>query len=181
MKNTLALALLAAASLPLAAHAEGSYVGAGVGRSEHKVAINSFGTYKDNDVAVKVFTGYNFDKNFGIEAGYADLGKIDLGDTGMNVKGRSFYAAGTATLPLGEKFSLTGKLGIAKNRARLNLKSGDIKDTKTDALLSVSAAYEVTKNLAAFVEIENYGNMAQPAGGGSLKVKVISTGMRFSF
>ncbi|WP_167079696.1 porin family protein [Massilia aquatica] len=181
MKNTLALALLAVASLPLAAHAEGSYIGGGVGRAEHKVAVNSIGSYKDSDVAIKIFTGYNFDKNFGIEAGYSDLGEIEAGNTGISVKGRSFYAAGTATLALNEKLSLTGKLGVAKNRARMNLPGGDLKDTKTDTLLSVSAAYEVTKNLAAYVEIENYGNMAQPKGGGSLKVKVISTGLRFSF
>ncbi|NHZ64382.1 outer membrane beta-barrel protein [Massilia genomosp. 1] len=181
MKNKLALALLAAAAVPMAAHAEGSYVGAGIGRAEQKVAINNFGTYKDTDVGVKVFGGFNFDKNFGVEAGYTDFGKIEYGNTGTGTKGRSFYAAGTATLPLGEKFALTGKLGVAKNRAKLQMRGGDVKDQKTDALIGVGATYAVTKNIAAYVEFENYGNIAQPAGGGSLKVTVLSTGMRFSF
>lgn len=180
MKNKLVIALLAAAA-PLAAHAEGSYVGAGLGYAEQKVAINNFGTYDDNDLGVKVFTGFNFDKNFGVEAGYTHFGKIEFGNTGTGTEGRSFYAAGTATLPLGEKFALTGKLGIAKNRSKLKMRSGDMKDEKTDALIGVGATYAVTKNIAAYVEFENYGNIAQPAGGGSLKVTVLSTGMRFSF
>ncbi|RSZ60144.1 outer membrane beta-barrel protein [Massilia atriviolacea] len=181
MKNTLAIAMLAAATVPMAAHAEGSYVGAGLGYAEHKIAINKFGTYKDNDLAVKVFTGHNFDKNFGIEAGYADLGEIESVNAGLSAKGRSFYVAGTATLPLGEKFALTGKLGIAKNRSKFNMPDGDVKHKKTDALISVGATYAITKTIGAFVEFENYGNMGQPSGGASLKVRVLSTGMRFSF
>jgi OOP family OmpA-OmpF porin len=180
VKNKLALAMLAAAAVPMAAQAENNYVGAGIGAAEQVLAITE-GTYKDKDVAFKIFTGVNFDKNFGIEAGYTDFGKAETGGKLSGSRARSFYAAGTVTLPLGEKFAITSKLGVAKNRTKqIAFGEGDDKKKKTDALLGVGATYAVTKNIAAFVEYENYGTVAKGKNG-SLKATILSTGMRFSF
>ncbi|CUI03660.1 outer membrane beta-barrel protein [Massilia antarctica] len=182
MKNTLAIAMLAAASVPMAAHAESYYVGAGIGSVDQNLSIDKFGSVSDRDVGFKLFTGYNFDKNFGIEAGYTDFGKAEFVRRGEKNRARSFYAAGTATLPLGEKFALTAKLGIAKNRSKLIIRGeGDQTEKKADALLGVGATYAFTKTISAFVEYENYGNIMKPAGNNSLKATVVSTGMRFSF
>ncbi|MDM5178079.1 outer membrane beta-barrel protein [Massilia sp. DJPM01] len=180
MKNTLAIAMLAAAAAPMAAHAESTYVGAGVGAAEQVLSIKT-GTYKDTAAGVKLFTGFNFDKHFGVEAGFTHFGKAETGGKLSGSRARSFYAAGTVTLPLGEKWALTGKLGIAKNRTmQLVVGDGDDKQKKTDALLGVGATFAVTKTIAAFVEYENYGTVAK-GNNGSLKATVLSTGMRFSF
>lgn len=180
MKNTLAIAVLAAAAAPLAAQAESSYVGAGIGAAEQVLAITE-GTYKDTDVAFKLFTGHNFDKNFGVEAGYTDFGKAETGGKMSGSRARSFYAAATVTLPLGEKFAITGKLGLAKNRTKqVAVGEGDDKKKKSDALLGIGATFAFTKNMAAFVEYENYGTVAKGQNG-SLKATILSTGMRFSF
>jgi OOP family OmpA-OmpF porin len=172
--------MLTAAAIPMAAHAESTYVGAGIGAAEQVLSIST-GTYKDTAVAAKLFTGYNFDKNFGIEAGFTHFGKAETSGNLGGSRARSFYAAGTVTLPLGEKFALTGKLGIAKNRTeQIQVGEGDDKKKKADALLGVGATYAVTKTIAAFVEYENYGTVAKGSNG-SLKATVLSTGMRFSF
>lgn len=182
MKNTLAIAVLAAAAAPMAAHAQGSYVGAGLGYAEQKVSIDTFGHFKESDLALKVFTGFNFDKNFGIEAGFTDLGTAEYANGRVGSKARSFYVAGTATLPLSEKFALTAKLGVAKNRAKVVRHGfGDEKDKKTDTLIGVGGTLKITQTISAFIEYENYGNMMKPASIGSIKAAVVSTGMRFSF
>ncbi|WP_166876984.1 outer membrane beta-barrel protein [Massilia mucilaginosa] len=181
MKNKLVIALLAAAA-PLAAHAEGYYAGAGLGYAEQKINIDKFGDFKEGDVAYKVFTGHNFDKNFGIEAGYTDFGTAEYANKSVGSKARSFYAAGTATLPLGDKFALTAKLGIAKNRAKVvRPGEGDVKDKKTDALIGIGGTLKLTPTITAFIEYENYGNVMQPAKIASIKATVLSTGLRFSF
>ncbi|ATQ76565.1 hypothetical protein CR152_20135 [Massilia violaceinigra] len=180
MKNKLAIAMLAAATAPMAAQAESSYVGVGIGAAEQVLSITE-GTYKDHDLAAKVFTGYKFDKNFGVEAGFTHFGTAETGGKRSGSRARSYFAAGTLTLPLGEKFAITGKLGIAKNRTmQLLVGEGDDKQKKTDALLGVGATYAVTKTIAAFVEYENYGAVAKGKNG-SLKATILSTGMRFSF
>jgi OOP family OmpA-OmpF porin len=182
VKNTFALAVIAAAALPVAAQAETAYVGAGLGSAQQTASIKDFGTVKERDLAVKVFTGYNFDENFGVEAGFSDFGKAEFNSRGDGNKARSFYAAGTATLPLAERWALTGKLGIAKNRSKVVVRGeGDIKDKKTDALIGIGATFAVTKQISAFLEYENYGNVGKPVNGSSLKVAVLSTGIRFSF
>ena len=83
------MVLSAALVMPLAGHAEGSYFKAGVGSSEYK-----FEGLSENKTAVNLAYGFSLDKNFGVELGYANLGKLKTTDGDYSVQTQSIYIAG---------------------------------------------------------------------------------------
>src|SRR3954471_8968815 len=54
----------------------GWLVGGSIGQSKNNLSCPAGSSCDDSDTAFRVFGGYNFNKNFGAELGYADLGKF---------------------------------------------------------------------------------------------------------
>ena len=73
----------------------------------------------DRSSAVKIFGGYRFNENFGVEAGYAALGSFSENANvgGANVtqdgRARSIFGVATGRLPLGDSIALHGRLGVS--------------------------------------------------------------------
>jgi OOP family OmpA-OmpF porin len=117
-KHLLAALVTFAFAFPLAAHAAGPYVGINAGSVEHKLSVESDAA-KENKTGFKLYGGYGFTENFGVELGYAHLGKVNASfddgfDNGsLSYKAHAIYLAGTATLPWTPQFSLFAKAGIS--------------------------------------------------------------------
>jgi OmpA-OmpF porin, OOP family len=168
MKKQLIVALLGTAlALPIVAQAEGAYVGVNVGRSEIKAEGD-----KDHDTAFKLNGGYDFDKTFGIEAGYVDLGKFNDG------KVSAFYVAGTGNLAINEQFSLFAKIGFSADRVKLDRTNE--KFNNTSAIIGVGAAYNFSKTFSLVGEYENFGKVYDE-NDGSVKADMFSVGLRYKF
>lgn len=109
----------------------GGYVGVSAGQSAVKDACDGLdnlngvtfsGSCDDTDTAWKIFGGYQFSRNWGIELGYYDNGEVTLDGTGqgggvsvpVNAKAESsgFALSGVGTYYFTDKFGLFGKLGI---------------------------------------------------------------------
>ena len=181
MKNKLFIALIAAAAIAPAAQAQSSYVGASAGRSELKVSVSS--ALDDSATAYKVYAGYMFNENFGIEAGWADHGKAErnLGLYTVGAHPRSLYLAATGSFPLSERFALIGKIGAASNRTRVfATDEADERLKETSALIGIGATFAITPSMLAVVEYENFGKVIKDEGE-SMKVSVLSAGIRFKF
>jgi OOP family OmpA-OmpF porin len=128
---------------------------------------------KKTDTGFKLYGGYNFNQNWGIEGGYNDLGdsysaKGTIGGTPYTItgmKGYNVYFAGTGTLPMTNEFSLFAKLGVASNHTdggtvTVAGTTGTVgSETHTDLLFGVGLSYAFTKNWAARLEYENYGKL----------------------
>ena len=183
MKKHLLVALLGTALiLPIAAQAEGAYIGASVGRAESELNVDGF-SLKDSDTGFKLTAGYEFTKNFGVEVGYADLGKPSIAAGGDMVfaEPRSYYLAGTATYPLDDKFSVFAKAVVTNNRTKLGATgAGTEKFTHTAAILGFGAAYNFTKNIAGVVDYEHFGKTLDEPDR-NLKSDLISVGLRYKF
>ena len=186
MKQQFIAAVIAAAvALPIAAQAENSYVGVSVGRAELKATTPGF-SKKETTTGYKLVGGFNFDKTFGVEVGYADLGKIEGSGGGYSVSGKakSFYVAGTATLPVSEEFAVFGKLGFAANRVDLHITTptmlGDGNSSKTAPFFGLGASYNFTKTVAVVAEYENFGKVASEQST-DLKGNMFSVGLRYNF
>lgn len=189
MKKQLLVVLIGTAlAAPMAAYAEGAYVGVNVGRSEQKLSIDTQGSAKDNATAYKLYGGYDVTKNFGVEAGYIDFGKASVvdsvGDT-LSSKLTSFYVAATGTLPLSEQFSLFAKLGVSFNRTKADVQLSGVtsrlgSENRTTPLLGIGAAYNFSKNLALVAEYENFGKVIKEEGY-NLKADLFSVGLRYKF
>jgi OOP family OmpA-OmpF porin len=183
MKKNIFIALIAAAAIaPVAAQAQ-SYAGVNVGRSTQKADITGFGSFTDHTTAFKLYGGYQFNENFGIEGGYADLGKAEYTYSGVTQSGtpRSIYVAATGTMPLAERFALIGKIGAARTRTTITTTGfADDKQSKTTLLLGVGTTYAITPTILAVVEYEYFGKVIKEDTG-SLKTNVLSAGVRFKF
>ncbi len=192
MKKHIFAALIGAAMvLPMVAQAQAqaqtgsAYVGASAGRSEEKLSAFGFDE-KAKETGYKVFGGYDFDKMFGVQAGYVDFGSADATAQGISasIKPKAFYVAGTATYDLDPQFSLLAKVGASANRTKFNVTSatltGEQTKNKTTLMFGVGAAYNFDKNFSVLVEYENFGK-ALDENDTSLKNSLISAGLRYKF
>ena len=100
-------ATLGAAAFGAKAQDKGFYAGAGVGQSFVDEA-----DYDDEDTAFSVFGGYQFNKYFGLEAGYADFGKIEAKGLGPELEADTAYLTAVGSLPITDKFSAYAKAGF---------------------------------------------------------------------
>jgi OOP family OmpA-OmpF porin len=191
MKQTfLAVAITAALAVPFAAHAEGAYIGANVGHVNQKASVDDLGSETESKTGYKLYGGFDFSKNFGVEGGYVDFGKssgsgTDGVDTfSYSLKPTGVYVAVTGTLPLSEQFSLFGKVGASFNhtkaRVTLNADSASGSDNRTSTLIGIGAAYNFNKNLALVAEYEDFGKVIKDDDA-SLKVNMFSIGLRYHF
>lgn len=127
-RKTVSIILITAAPLAfsLETHAQypsgntGFYGGIGAGRTDTDIGTAGIaGSTDKNDNAWKVFGGYQFNQNFAIEGGYADLGRASvIGAQGgvpaaAALDSKVWQAAAVGSLPLSPQVALTGKLGIA--------------------------------------------------------------------
>jgi OmpA-OmpF porin, OOP family len=168
MQRYITTTTLCAALAALSVHAEvqaqasaakdvtGPYVGAAFGAAFGNREIDDSNSRNDEGIgrSAKIFGGYQLTENFGVQAGYVRLRDLNQ-NTGtgttlvhQTATGRSAYAAGTARLPLGQSFALTGKLGVSFGKvtgaspatAATNLLLG----SKTSPLLGTGAEYVST-------------------------------------
>ncbi|WP_317204775.1 porin family protein [Janthinobacterium sp.] len=172
------------------AHAEGAYVGAGVTASRYKFDVANTSSSDSNSgtkAAGKIFAGYEFDKNWAVEGGYADFGSqgynyVKNGANGhIDSKSDGFYVAGKATMPVNEQVGVFGKLGLASNKDNIS-GSGDAagianNGRKTGLYASVGAQYAINKNVSLTAEVEHFGKSADFGH----KSTALSLGARYNF
>jgi OOP family OmpA-OmpF porin len=159
MKKLLIAAALSTTFLAGPAAAQ-MYLGAGVGASKTDA----------HETSGKLYGGMQFNPAFGLELGYTDLGNYH----GSRVD--SWSLAGTGTLPLGERWSLLGKLGAAWNRPHFNGASNH-----TDLLAGVGIGYSMTKNLGLRLEYEDFGKLSNINTGNNSKGRNIGLSLKYAF
>jgi OOP family OmpA-OmpF porin len=132
-KNLLLVALLSAIAAPAFAADNGVYVVGSVG-STSNVSSTASGT------SFSGLLGYQFDKNWGAEAGYVSLlngAPVDTGTAGVTGKATLSGAevAGVYTFPVSQQFSVIARLGYASMTAKADATSLGI-TLSTSATLS---------------------------------------------
>jgi OOP family OmpA-OmpF porin len=128
-----------------AAEDHGFYAGVGAGQS----FVDETG-YDDEDTAFSAFGGYQFNRYFALEAGYADLGELEPDVAGTALEASSAYFTAVGTLPFTEKFSGYAKAGMQRwdvDTAIPGL-TGTRDDSGTDPTYGVGLQYRFTDTLA---------------------------------
>jgi len=198
LAGTIAIAGLAATA-PVLAQDTGFYVGAGLGWVDWSIdnstalAIPGLTSFSSDNSSTgwKIYGGYQFHRNFGVEAGYVDLGSIGVRGT-ATVGGVNTTFAGdadvtawtlalTGTLPMNQQFDLTGKLGFYNwdagggvAGAAPGISAGlGASDTGTDFLGGLGVRYNINKNVGIGAEWEYFG--------GSDKANFYSINLRYKF
>lgn len=136
--------------------------------------------------AFKVYGGYRLTENFGVEAGYARLGRVSQWasvngrPTLQSGSGNAIYGAATAHWPLGDSFALNGRLGLARGK----VSGGDsqtpagqkISGNATGVMAGFGAEYRMSSNIALTADYDHFGKLSKHAKAGMLTV-----GLRASF
>lgn len=169
-KAIVVIAGLTAAVLALPASAQisrgGFYLGAGVGQSDFKVNCSA-SPCDTKGRGFKLFAGYQFHPNVGVEVGYADLGKGTVGAS--NIKGNVWELDAVGSYPIARGFSVIGRAGFYNGDLTVTTPStgADQKATNTSWTWGIGGQADVTRNFAARIEWQAYNSM----GGGSLGKK----------
>ena len=197
MKKIVLASIIAAAFVATPVLAQG-YVGLGVGSSsasgiDQTSGAVSLTSSNNSRTSVKIFGGFKFTPNWGLEAQYADLGNRDFvirngaAQVGSgNVKLSQFSLAGTGTLPLASNFSVFGKLGASNNSGKVNAAvpvagvTFNDSGNKTDLMVGVGLTYAVTPQIAVRAEYEDFGKFNNNSGN-SIRVNNFSIGLQYSF
>ncbi len=122
----------------------------------------------------KLYGGYDFNQNWGIEFGYNDLGNSYavrgfIGATPYTVtsmKVNNSYLVGTSTLPVSKEFFLMAKLGVAGNHSGGGtacvvgtcLSVGS--KSRSELMYGVGVSYAFNKKWAARLEYEYFGKFS---------------------
>jgi OOP family OmpA-OmpF porin len=172
MKKILTTLIVTSAALSGAAFAQSAYLGAGVvaGQYEYNVpGATSAGNKNGTKAAGKVFGGYNFDKTWAVEVGYTDYGDRSYNysrggnDGSIHTDSTAFYVAGKATVPVNDRVSMYGKLGVIENRDKIR-GTGDAfgirSDNKTNLYAAVGAEYAINSKVSLLAEYEHNGKSA---------------------
>lgn len=171
-KSSIAILLAGLLSAPAFAD-RGFYVGASAGRSDFGVGAGDLGlttgSADDSDTAYKIFGGYNFNKNIGVELAYVDLGEVSfngtVGATPVNGKidTQGFNISAVFTAPINDRFSIFGKVGAFAWDADFAASSAAVRATasgsSTDFSAGLGAAYNFNKNLSVRTEYEYFDDV----------------------
>jgi OOP family OmpA-OmpF porin len=203
-----ALVALAAITSPLAmADDSGWYGGASVGQSRAKIddpriiggllqdgfTTNSIND-DDRDTGYKLFGGYQFNPNFSLEGGYFDLGKFGFtanttpaGTLNGNIRLRGLNLDAVGFLPITEKFSAFGRVGLDYADASDSFTGTGLVDvanpdpSKRDAnyKLGLGLQYNFNESLGMRVEAERY--RINDAVGNKGDIDLVSVGLVYRF
>jgi OOP family OmpA-OmpF porin len=206
--GTLGLVAFAALVSPLAmAQDTGWYGGANVGQSRATIddarissGLKSGGFTSssivddDRSTGFKIFGGYQLNKNFAVEGGYFDLGNfgytattVPAGTLNGTLKARGLNLDLVGTLPMTEKFSVFGRVGMNYAQTRDSFSgTGAVRVTNpnpsknaTNYKFGAGLQYAFTDSLAMRVEAERY--RINDAVGNKGDVDLYSVGLIYRF
>lgn len=191
------MAAAVVAAPAMAADTPSWYVGFGLGQSNVKdvcsdAAAGGFvGSCDDKDTGWKIFGGYEFNRNFGVELGYVDLGKVNasgsVGGVAVNAdaKTKGWEVVGIGTIPLHDQFGVYGKLGFFRWDVDVSataaippaFASTSAGATGTDITYGLGAKFDFSKSVSARAEWQRYDNIGDSATTGKAKVNLYSAGI----
>jgi len=190
------------------AHADDSYYygGIGAGQSRSDLDVNNLSatlapgrqltslSKGDNDTGYKLFGGYQFTRNFGVEAGYFSLGRFDFGTTDTQggtfngvLRPRGVNLDLVFRAPMTEALSIIGRIGAAYSRTTGTFSSSTGVQPpgytsaahKVDAKLGGGLEYAFSSSTLLRGELERY--RVSDASGGRTSVNLVSLSLVFPF
>ena len=207
-RSLVAFAVLASFVSPIAmAQEAGWYGGLNFGQSKAKIddpriiggLLNSgFFTTSitddDRDSGYKIFGGYQMNRHFAIEAGYFDLGRFGfnattqpLGSLTGEIKLRGANLDLVGVVPLTEKFSAFGRIGVARAEARdtftgsglVRVLNPNPSKTDTNGKYGLGLQYAFTESFGLRAEVERY--RIDDAVGNKGDIDLASLGLVYRF
>jgi len=216
MLASAALCFAAAIAFPASGWAQesGGYLGGSLGQAKYAGGAPCPGECDNADTAWRIFAGYQFNRYFSTELGYADLGQTSARNIFAG-GGITFFTTGTldsavtawdlvgvGALPLSERFSLFGRLGMyqadVKNRRSNQSFSSSFGPSPGSPIgapvvaessvnpsgvaAGLGARYDFTRHLGVRAEWQRYSKVDTGASArGEIDVDLLSVGLLYRF
>jgi OOP family OmpA-OmpF porin len=190
MKKLIAAVAVSMATTTAMAQDKGWYVGGALGQSKAKgfcdQVIAPGISCDDSDVAVKGVGGYQFTRNVALEFGLTAAGVAEARGAGGTdtITAAIAEAAAVGILPLGDRFSVFGKVGIYTSFVEREVDTILVRatDDKTNSDLTYGAGvgFLITPRLQLRAEWQRYQDL-DAASAGKSDMEIISIGMVYRF
>ncbi|MEO7401879.1 MAG: outer membrane beta-barrel protein [Polaromonas sp.] len=194
LTRTFSATIVAVAALTAAAGAQAqtnyslfgpnaNYLGLNVGRSDFNSLNNGNGIFPfdKHDTVYGINAGSYFNKNFGLELGYTNFGKVAR--AGGDTKAQGVNLSLIGTLPLTTSFNLLGKLGTTYSRTDVSSSplSGVASGSESGFGVSygIGAEYTFSPQLSAVLQYDAH-NM-KFADTGRERIGATTVGLRYRF
>jgi OOP family OmpA-OmpF porin len=159
----------------------GFYIGGSAGLSTIDCPGGA-GSCDDEDTAYKLFGGYKFNRNLAIEGGYTPLGESSRGS--VTGEATAWELLGVGSFPLGNNFSIYGKLGFYSGELEVSSPVASGKKTTTDLTYGAGVQFDFARNLGVRAEWQRYQGMEFPTtsvSSGDTDIDVLSLGVLWMF
>ena len=155
------------------------YIGGNVGRTDYGSCPSS-ASCDTRDTGYRLYGGYQFHPNIGVELGYVDLGKAtaNVGGLGGDVKADGWTAHVVGSIPVWNRFALFGRVGAIHGESKTGGAFGSHKDRGTDLAYGAGVRFGVTNNLDVSAEWDRF---RFDTTNRDADVDLISVGLRFKF
>jgi OOP family OmpA-OmpF porin len=145
----------------------GGAIGQGDIDDEVTTGLITSGTVDGKDSAWKIFGGYMFNRHFGVELAYVDLGEATYSGqfgvqpvTGGTVEMNGFNVSVLGAYPVSEQFSIFGKVGLFAWEAQARDTTSGVPFSATrdgaDISFGVGAGYQFTRSFGVRAEWEMF-------------------------
>jgi OmpA-OmpF porin, OOP family len=170
----------------------GFYIGAALGQAEVDIDCDGATSCDEKDSSWKILGGYQFNKHFAVELGYVNLGEASasgpaggLGTASVTFESAAFDLVAVGSLPLGDRFSIFGKIGLYRADTDVNacvtaLGCASDSDSNTDLTFGFGVRFDIMRNLGVRAEWQRYSDVAASDFGES-DIDVISIGVIWKF
>ena len=120
-----------------------------------------FDASDDNGSVFKVYGGYQLTENFSAEMGYLRTGDIERA-AGI-AKSRAFYSAGTARWQFGDRFAVSGMLGVAYGEVVDDTAIGaaNLDDDNLSVMVGFGAQYRLSPRTELTFNIDHLGKQTE--------------------
>lgn len=148
----------------------------------------------DRDTGYKLYGGYRVNKNFAIEGGYFNLGTfgfrattVPAGTLSGNIKLQGLNLDAVGILPITEKFSAFGRIGLNyadtvdsfTSTGAVTVLNPNPSKKETNLKVGLGVQYDFTESLAMRAEIERY--RINDAVGNKGDIDLVSIGLVYRF
>jgi opacity protein-like surface antigen len=139
----------------------------------------------------KLLAGVELSPNLALETGFVNLfsrgfhfveyGRADERAGALGTKGFSSHFAGKLTVPVGERFSAYGKLGVAYSQRKASDGAGNsARDIDVGPYANVGARFKLNEKASVSGEFTRFGNTANKWGG-ETNATGVSTKLKVGF
>jgi len=186
-------AMMLAAGTAMAADS-GFYAALDAGRSKAKDACTGIPagfSCSNTGTVIRIGGGYQLNDNFGAEISYGDYGDSNANGVVLGIpisatiNGSGFQASVVGSLPIGESFALTGKLGVANTKVKASATGGgfgvNASATNTTGVFGIGVRYQLSNSVALRAQYEDLGNVGDAVTTGKSRLTLLTVGVAIGF